>query len=80
MKDFFYGLIIVIFCVIVYDTYKNPLQYDISDFNNAIVIDKESDYFMGDIMYLKYSNDSIVRIRCYDIIFEKYNVGDTIPN
>jgi hypothetical protein len=51
---------------------------NVTQYKNAIVIDKNDVYFLGSIMTVKLNNDSIVEFRCYDIIFNKYNVGDTI--
>lgn len=78
MKDSFYTLLVAIFLIVIYFVWKHPITDDVSDFNNGIVIDKNADYFIGDIMHIKMPNDSIVKIRCYDILFEKYRVGDTI--
>lgn len=78
MRDFFYGLIVVIFLLLAWDMKDLPQQYELNDFNNSVIIDKKDDFFYGRQFYVKYPNDSIVKIRCYDIIWEKYNVGDTI--
>lgn len=78
MKDFFYGLLVVIFLLLFYDSSKNPRKFDVSDFNNSVIIDKSDSFMFGKLMYVKYPNDSIIKIKCYGIVYEKYNVGDTI--
>jgi len=44
-------------------------------YKNYVVIDKDS-YLLNFMSFEKDSN--IVRVRCSDIFYKKYNVGDTI--
>lgn len=78
MKDFFYLLVVIILIAMYLDIDNYPRHYEVSDFNNSVIIDKSDDFFYGKMFYVKYPNDSIVKIRCYGIVWEKYNVRDTI--
>lgn len=70
-------LICFIVCVLLYVD-QHPITYDTTQYINAIVIDKSDCYMLGDIMTVKFNNDSIVEFRCYDIVFDNYKIGDTI--
>ena len=55
---------------------NKPKQYDLSDYKNCIVIEKDS--FVFKTITLKVNDDSIVNLYCYDIVFQKYKTGDII--
>ena len=78
MKDFFYTFAVIIFILIMWDISKHPQRHDLHDIKNVVVIDKDDDFIDGKTLQVKYKNDSIIKIRCYGIVWEKYKVGDTI--
>ena len=78
MKDLFYSIMTVLIVSMFIYIYKHPITDDVTQYKNATVIDKNDDYLLGSIMTVKFKNDSIVDFRCYDIVFDRYLVGDVI--
>ena len=80
MKNIFYFML-VMFCVsLIVIIYDYPKQEYNTKFKDTIVLEKDKDYFIGYVMYLKFieSKDSIKLYRVYQNFYEMYNVNDTI--
>ncbi|MEY2701921.1 MAG: hypothetical protein RLY43_554 [Bacteroidota bacterium] len=78
MKDAFYGILIVVFLLMIWAIQKNPKSELEPRHSGAVIIEKGDDFVNGYYMYLKYPKDSIKLERVYQIFYDKYSVGDTI--
>ena len=78
MKDVFYGFLVVWLVLNMVFIWAIPKISNVEKYNSGVVIDKDNDFLLGNVMRIQFKNDTIKTVRCYDIIFEKYNVGDTI--
>jgi len=78
MKDAFYGILIVVFLLMIWAIKKNPKAELEPRHSGAVIIEKGEDFVNGYYMYLKYPKDSIKLERVYQIFYDKYSVGDTI--
>ncbi len=58
--------------------HMTPNIDNLKDFKNHIVMDKKTYPVIGNIMILKSQLGDFKGVRCYDVVFIKYNIGDTI--
>ena len=79
MKTIFYMLASTIIIGVFVFAYKFPVKDNLNDYESGIVIDKSTDAIFGNMMMVK-RGDSTLFVRCYDIAFDVYQVGDTIKN
>jgi len=84
MKDLFYGLLSFILLGIMFNAYKEMKKqpnklYELTNISKSIIIDKNNDLLYGKHFYIKKINsDSIELIRVYGIVYEQYEISDTI--
>ena len=78
MKNLFYGILVFILLMCLFIIFKFDKQLENKKFNNAIVIEKDDDYMLGESLTVKYPDGSIRLELVYQIFYDKYEVGDTI--
>ncbi len=57
---------------------ETPIADDLNDFQYYVVVDKKTYPIIGNMITIKSQFDDFKNVRCYDIVFIKYNIGDTI--
>ena len=77
MKNLEIIIIALLMFLIVY-LYKTPNVDNLKDFKYYVVVDKKTYPFFGNMIVLKSQLGDFKEVRCYDIVFIKYNIGDTI--
>jgi len=82
MKDVFYGFLLVFIILFSYNYEQyiedNPKQRTEKNFHNTILLEKDNDFLSTRISVYDYNNDTIKDFRVYQIIYNKYETGDTI--
>ena len=85
MKDVFYALLTWILIAILLIPSCEDIKHHIDEkYVGHVIIDKKDFYYFKEIklLHLNYLNDNnennIETILVYDIVYEKYNVGDTV--
>lgn len=78
MRDLFYGILSFLLIGTLYISYTSDRLTNIDKYKGTIVIDKNYTSLVGNTMTFMFDNDSIANEFVYDIVSEKYNVGDTI--
>jgi hypothetical protein len=82
MKDIFYTFLLVIIILFSYgyEHYldDNQKQRTEEKFHNTILLEKYDDFISTRISVYDYNNDTIKEFRVYQIIYNKYETGDTI--
>ena len=80
MKDLFYGMLVFFFGMLIYIlfTADRISVIDTVKYKEAVVIDIDDDFFVGNSITLLLPNGETDIFLSYDIIEYQYNVGDTI--
>ena len=83
MKNIFYfivSFILFIFILGLSDYFHDHPEKIMTDdkFNESIVIEKTDDWISRTIILYYYEIDTIIEYRVYQILYEKYDIGDTI--
>ncbi len=81
MKDLFYGilsfiLILALLGLFTVSKHYKPQYIMPENLKGGIIVNKIE--FLQEFQVVK--NDTIHDVDCYDILWEKYNIGDTIVN
>jgi len=82
MRDAFYGVIFIFTILFLYGygdyNDKHPKQLTEDLFHNTILVEKYDDWISTRISVYDYKNDTIKEFRVYQILYNKYETGDTI--
>lgn len=80
MKDLFYGILSFMLIMLFWWTWDYPKELSTQKYKGGIILDKNSDFFIENHMriLMRGQEDSVIGARFYDIVYDKYQVGDTI--
>lgn len=84
MKEFFYFIASFFITLILISSmvflFTEKTKYEFPKGTTGLVIDKSENDFLGDRVYILTPDTTVGVFTCYDILFDKVEVGDSIVN
>ena len=80
MKELFYFVLSILIIIILIGSVVTSKKrvYEMPKEIHGLVVDKTDEYIIQPSILYILQNDSVKLIYCYEILYNKYEVGDTI--
>ena len=78
MKDVFYFLLVLLLAGSFFFAWKHDNIYEVPKDIKGVVIDKDENFLIGNVLQILTPDTTVQMFRCYDILFDSLQIGDSV--